>query len=93
MQQISIETAQSNLDTSVLRALADKTILLGVLDLSTPEVESAATVVERVRRALPHVDAERIVLAPDCGMKYLPRSSADGKMRAMAQAAAELRAG
>ncbi len=93
VQQISIETAQSELDTSVLRSLADKTILLGVLDLSTPEVESASTVVARVRRALPHVDAERVVLAPDCGMKYLPRASADGKMRAMAQAAAELRAG
>lgn len=93
VQQVSIETAQSNLDTSVLRSLADKTILLGVLDLSTPEVESASTLVERVRRALPHVDAERIVLAPDCGMKYLPRAAADGKMRAMALAAAELRVG
>ena len=93
VQQVSIETAQSNLDTSVLRSLADKTILLGVLDLSTPEVESPSTVAERVRRALTHVDAERIVLAPDCGMKYLPRAAADGKMRAMALAAAELRAG
>ena len=82
--QISIETAQSNLDTSVLKHLPDKTIILGVIDLSEPAVETAQTVAERVRRALPYVDAERIVLAPDCGMKYLPRESADGKMRAMA---------
>jgi 5-methyltetrahydropteroyltriglutamate--homocysteine methyltransferase len=93
VQQVSIETAQSQLDTSVLSALADKTVMLGVLDLSDPEVETAETVVERVRRALPHVDAERVVLAPDCGMKYLPRASADGKMRAMAQAAEVLRQG
>ena len=91
--QISIETAQSNLDTSVLKHLPDKTIILGVIDLSEPAVETAQTVAERVRRALPYVDAERIVLAPDCGMKYLPRESADGKMRAMAAAAEILRAG
>jgi 5-methyltetrahydropteroyltriglutamate--homocysteine methyltransferase len=91
--QISIETAQSNLDTSVLKHLPDKTIILGVIDLSEPAVETPQTVAERVRRALPYVDAERIVLAPDCGMKYLPRESADGKMRAMAAAAALLRAG
>ena len=93
VQQVSIETAQSQLDTSVLAGLADKTVMLGVLDLSDPEVETVETVVERVRRALPHVDAERVVLAPDCGMKYLPRASADGKMRAMAQAAQVLRRG
>ena len=91
VDQVSIETAQSNLDTSVLTALSDKTIMLGVLDLSDPEVERPQTVVDRVRRALPHVDAERIVLAPDCGMKYLPRASADGKMRAMADAGRLLR--
>jgi 5-methyltetrahydropteroyltriglutamate--homocysteine methyltransferase len=93
VQQVSIETAQSALDTSVLTALSDKTVLLGVLDLSDPAVESVQTVVDRVRRALPHVDAERVVLAPDCGMKYLPRASADGKMRAMADAAQVLRRG
>jgi 5-methyltetrahydropteroyltriglutamate--homocysteine methyltransferase len=64
-----------------------------VIDLSEPAVETAQTVVERVRRALPYVDAERVVIAPDCGMKYLPRESADGKMRAMAAAAQILRAG
>lgn len=90
--QVSIETAQSNLDTSVLTALADKTVLLGVIDLSTDEVESPETVAARVRRALPHVDEDRIVLAPDCGMKYISRAAADAKMRAMVAAAALLRA-
>lgn len=93
VQQVSIETAQSGLDTSVLAALSDKTVMVGVVDLSDPAVESVETVVARVRRALPHVDAERLVLAPDCGMKYLPRASADGKMRAMAEAAQVLRRG
>lgn len=90
--QISIETSQAGFDLGVLADLADKTIVLGVIDLSGPEVESPQTVVDRVRRALAYVDRERIVIAPDCGMKYLPRSSADGKMRAMSAAAAELRA-
>jgi 5-methyltetrahydropteroyltriglutamate--homocysteine methyltransferase len=90
--QVSIETAQSNLDTSVLKALPDKTIILGTIDLSDHAVESAETVADRVRRALDHVPAQRIVIATDCGMKYLPRASADGKMRAMAQAARILRA-
>jgi 5-methyltetrahydropteroyltriglutamate--homocysteine methyltransferase len=91
--QVSIETAQSRLDTSVLRHLTGKTVILGVLDLSTPDVETPETVADRVRRALDHVDAERIVLAPDCGMKYLPRGAAPGKLRSMVAAAAELRAG
>jgi 5-methyltetrahydropteroyltriglutamate--homocysteine methyltransferase len=91
--QVSIETAQSNLDTSVLRHLAGKTVILGVLDLSTPDVETPEVVADRVRRALDHVDAERVVLAPDCGMKYLPRAAADGKMRSMVAAARGLRAG
>jgi len=90
--QISIETGQSNLDCSVLESLPDKEILLGVLDLSSNEVESVETIKERVRRALEHVDAERILLAPDCGMKYLSRAAAFGKLAAMAKAAAELRA-
>jgi len=90
---VSIETAQSHLDPSVLANLSGKTIMLGVIDLSDPAVESAETVADRVRRALPYVDAEHVMLAPDCGMKYLPRESADGKMRAMADAARLLRAG
>jgi 5-methyltetrahydropteroyltriglutamate--homocysteine methyltransferase len=90
--QISIETAQSGLDLGVLADLADKTIILGVVDLSNQAVERPDVIVARVRRALPFVAATRIVVAPDCGMKYLPRESADGKMRAAAVAAAQLRA-
>ena len=89
--QISIETAQSGLDPGVLADLTEKTIILGVIDLSDPAVECKDVVVARVERALPFIDAERIVIATDCGMKYLPRESADGKMRAMVAAAAELR--
>ncbi len=80
---ISIETAQSALDCSVLRALPDKTMIIGVLDLSTNEVESAELVAERLRRALEHHPAERVVVAPDCGMKYLDRDAAFEKLRAM----------
>ncbi|HVY81807.1 MAG TPA: hypothetical protein VG994_12545 [Steroidobacteraceae bacterium] len=92
-QQISIETAQSNLDCSILRQLPDKEILLGVIDLSTPNVETPELVKQRVKRALPYIEPERVVLAPDCGMKYLSREAAFGKLRAMSQAARELRAG
>jgi 5-methyltetrahydropteroyltriglutamate--homocysteine methyltransferase len=90
--QVSIETAQSGLDTSVLKHLAGKTIILGVIDLSDHNVETVDTVAGRVRRALDHVAAEKVVVATDCGMKYLPRDSAMGKMRAMAGAAQVLRA-
>ena len=92
--QISIETAQSGLDCSVLAELNDvgKTIILGVLNLGDPAVESADLVADRVRRALPYVKAERIVLAPDCGMKYLPREVAFGKLQAMVAGARLLRA-
>jgi 5-methyltetrahydropteroyltriglutamate--homocysteine methyltransferase len=90
--QVSIETAQSGLDCAVLGELPGKTIILGVLDLGDMDVESPEVVVERVRRALPYVEASRLVLAPDCGMKYLPREVADGKLRAMTAAAAMLRA-
>jgi 5-methyltetrahydropteroyltriglutamate--homocysteine methyltransferase len=90
--QISIETAQSQLDLGVLADLSGKTIILGVIDLSDSTVETPETVADRVRRALPFADAERIVIATDCGMKYLPRESADDKMRAMSAAATRLRA-
>lgn len=90
--QVSIETAQSGLDCSVLAALEGKTVILGVLNLGDHAVESAVQVADRVRRALPYVPAERLVLAPDCGMKYLPRDAAFGKLAAMTQAAATLRA-
>ncbi len=89
--QISIETAQSGLDCSVLAELPGKTIILGVLDLNDVSIESPVVIADRVRRALPYVPPERIVLAPDCGMKYLPRESANGKLAAMAHAAALLR--
>jgi 5-methyltetrahydropteroyltriglutamate--homocysteine methyltransferase len=91
VEQISIETAQSNLDTSVLETLPGKTIILGVLDLGSTEVESAETVAERIRRALPYVPADKIVVAPDCGMKYLPRDVAFAKMQAMVAGAAIVR--
>jgi 5-methyltetrahydropteroyltriglutamate--homocysteine methyltransferase len=90
--QVSIETAQSGLDCSVLTALDGKTIILGVLDLNDMAVESPETVMARVRRALPYVPADRLVLAPDCGMKYLPRDVAFGKLTALTAAAGRLRA-
>jgi 5-methyltetrahydropteroyltriglutamate--homocysteine methyltransferase len=92
VDQISIETAQSNLDLSILASLPGKTVILGVLDLSDHQVESADVVAERIRRALPYVSADRLVVAPDCGLKYLPRESAFGKMQAMVQGAALVRA-
>jgi 5-methyltetrahydropteroyltriglutamate--homocysteine methyltransferase len=90
--QISIETAQSKLDLGILADLADKTIALGVIDLSNDDVEAPDLVVGRIRRALPFADPTRIIVSTDCGMKYLSRNSADGKMRSMAAAAALLRA-
>ena len=86
-QQISIETAQSSLDCSILTKLPGKTILLGSLDLSSNDVESAETVAARIRRALPFVDPARIIVAPDCGMKYLTREAAFGKMKSMVEGA------
>ena len=83
VQQISIETAQSNLDCSVLAKLPSKTIVLGVIDLSTMEIETPEVVAGRIRRALPHVAKERLVIAPDCGMKYLPRDVSFKKLQAM----------
>jgi 5-methyltetrahydropteroyltriglutamate--homocysteine methyltransferase len=90
--QISIETAQSGLDCKVLAALAPKTIILGVLNLGDATVETPEVIADRVRRAVPYVSPERIVLAPDCGMKYLPREAAFGKLAAMTEAAKVLRA-
>jgi 5-methyltetrahydropteroyltriglutamate--homocysteine methyltransferase len=91
VKQISIETAQSHLDCSVLAALSSKTIMLGVLDLADMTVETPAIVADRIRRALPYVDASKIVVAPDCGLKYLPRDVAFGKMRAMVEGALVVR--
>src|SRR5262244_3339865 len=90
-QQISIEAAQPRLDLAVLKDLPSKTIVLGVIDLSDQTVETAGTVAARIRAALPFVPPERIVVAPDCGMKYLPREVAFGKMKAMVDGAAIVR--
>ena len=92
VQQVSIETAQSNLDCAVLQKLPGKTIILGVLDLSDMKIETPDIVAARIRRALPYVAADKIVVAPDCGLKYLPREVAFGKMQAMAEGAKIVRA-
>jgi 5-methyltetrahydropteroyltriglutamate--homocysteine methyltransferase len=90
-EQISIEAAQPKLDLGILADLSNKTIMLGVLDLGSAEVESPQTVAARIRAGLRHVAAERLVIAPDCGMKYLPRARAFGKLSAMAAGAAIVR--
>jgi 5-methyltetrahydropteroyltriglutamate--homocysteine methyltransferase len=80
---VSVEAAQPRLDTSILRALRHKTIMLGVIDLNEPAIETPETVAGRIRAALEHVPAERLIIAPDCGMKYLSRATAFGKLKAM----------
>src|SRR5436190_871974 len=91
VRQISIETAQSNLDTSVLQELPGKKIMVGCIDLSDMEIETPEQVADRLRRALKYVQPEDVIVAPDCGMKYLPRDVAFGKMRAMVEGAKLLR--
>ena len=91
VDQISIEAAQPHLDLGVLRDLAPKAIVLGVVDLATNDIESVEVLAERIRRALPYVPAERLLAAPDCGMKYLTRAAAFGKLQALAAAAALVR--
>ena len=86
-KQVSIETAQSSLDCAVLARLPSKTIIVGVLDLSDMNIETPDVVAARIRRALPYVPPERIIVAPDCGLKYLPRDVAFGKMQAMVEGA------
>ncbi|MBI3628911.1 MAG: cobalamin-independent methionine synthase II family protein [Candidatus Rokubacteria bacterium] len=86
-RQISIEAAQPRLDLSALAALPSKTIVLGVLDLDAPTAETPQVVADRIRAALAHVPASRLVIAPDCGMKYLPRALAFAKLRAMVEGA------
>jgi 5-methyltetrahydropteroyltriglutamate--homocysteine methyltransferase len=92
VRQISIETAQSKLDCAVLEKLPGKTILLGVLDLSDMAIETPDQVAARIRRALPHMPADQLIVAPDCGLKYLPREVAFAKMQAMVAGAAIVRA-
>ncbi len=89
--QISIEAAQPRLDLSITRDLAPKQVMVGVIDLGTEAVETAEQVASRIRAALNHVPAERLVVAPDCGMKYLPRAIAFGKLKALAAGAAIVR--
>jgi 5-methyltetrahydropteroyltriglutamate--homocysteine methyltransferase len=88
---VSIETGQSQLDCSVLAELPGKKIILGVIDLGDHTVETADVVADRIRRALPYVPAESVIPATDCGMKYLPRDVAFGKMRALADGARAVR--
>ena len=90
-QQISLETAQSGLDCAVLQQLPEQKIILGVIDLSDMQIETPDVVAARIRRALPHAAAENIIIAPDCGMKYLPRDVAYGKMLAMVEGARIMR--
>ena len=90
-QQVSIETAQSKLDCSVLAGLAGKQLMVGCIDLSDPRVESPDEVAARIERALEFVKPENVILAPDCGMKYLPRDVAFGKLQSMVAAARRLR--
>ena len=89
--QISIEAAQPKLDLGVLRSLSRQTVILGVLDLGSPAIESAEEVAARIRNGLEHVPAERLIPAPDCGMKYLARETAFGKLQALARGAALVR--
>ncbi|MGH3098045.1 MAG: hypothetical protein ACRDMV_18850 [Streptosporangiales bacterium] len=88
---VSVETAQAGLDGSELEVLAGKKVMLGVIDLGDMTVETPEVVAERIRRVLPHVPVEDIVVAPDCGMKYLPRDVAAGKLQAMVDGADRLR--
>jgi len=90
--QISIEAAQPRLDLGILADLSAKTIILGVIDLSDPAVETADQVATRIRAGLTMVTPDRLILAPDCGMKYLPRATAFGKLQALTAAARQVRA-
>jgi 5-methyltetrahydropteroyltriglutamate--homocysteine methyltransferase len=92
VKQVSIETAQSNLDTAILQKLPGKKFMVGCIDLSDMAIETPETVVSRIRKALKYVKPEDVIVAPDCGMKYLPREVADGKLKAMVEGARRLRA-
>ena len=89
---LSIEAAQPGLDLGVLDALDGKTVMLGVIDLSSAQAESPQTVASRIRAGLVHVPAERLIAAPDCGMKYLAEDVAASKLRALVEGAAIVRA-
>ncbi len=89
--QISIEAAQPRLDLSIVKTLSPKSVMVGVIDLGTSAVETPEVVAERIRAALKHVPADKLVVAPDCGMKYLPRDAAFGKLVSLVQGAAIVR--
>jgi len=90
-QQISIESAQPRIDLGVLKELSPKKVMLGVIDLSDPEIETPQKIAERIRAGLKYLPPDKLLPAPDCGMKYLPRATAFGKLKAMAEAAAIVR--
>jgi 5-methyltetrahydropteroyltriglutamate--homocysteine methyltransferase len=90
-QQISIEAAQPNLDLTTLDGLGEKTVIFGVISMGDPQAESPETVAGRIRRALEHIPPERLIPAPDCGMKYIPRDLAFSKLKALAEGAAIVR--
>jgi 5-methyltetrahydropteroyltriglutamate--homocysteine methyltransferase len=92
VDQIAIEAAQPRLPMDVLDQLPTATIVLGVLDLGTTEIETPDVVADRLRAALAHVSPDRLVAAPDCGMKFVPRATAVAKCRAMVEGAALVRA-
>jgi 5-methyltetrahydropteroyltriglutamate--homocysteine methyltransferase len=90
-QQISIESAQPKIDLGVLKQLSPKKVMLGVIDLSDPEIETPHKIAERIRAGLKHLAPDKLLPAPDCGMKYLPRATAFGKLKALAEGAAIVR--
>jgi len=90
-EQISIEAAQPNLDLATLDGLGNKTVIFGVISMGDPEPESPETVASRIRAALAHLSPERLIPAPDCGMKYIPRAVAFAKLQALAEGAAIVR--
>ncbi|HUN46551.1 MAG TPA: cobalamin-independent methionine synthase II family protein [Stellaceae bacterium] len=90
-QQISIEAAQPRLDLGILRDLAGKTVMLGVISLADPAVETPDVVAERLRAGLKYLPPERLIAAPDCGLKYLPRDTAFGKLKSLSAGARMVR--
>jgi 5-methyltetrahydropteroyltriglutamate--homocysteine methyltransferase len=90
-EQISIEAAQPKLDLGVLEELAGKKVLLGVIDLNDPKAETPEQVAGRIRAALKFLAPDKLIPAPDCGMKYLPRDVAFAKLKALAEGAAIVR--
>jgi len=91
VDQISVEAAQPNLDLASLDALGDKTVIFGVISMGDPEPETPEVVASRIRAALQHLPPERLIPAPDCGMKYIPRAVAFAKLKALAEGAAIVR--